>query len=158
VTQAVTKLQTRQMRARNAAQGAARGESGFTLIETSIALVLLLVAALSIASLFTYAIKYNTGANDRAMAQAIAQQQMESLRKMSFNDIAAESTTVYMAGRPFAVVTTVCNDGTVACGGSTSAKRISVRVTPQTAGPVWAQSSVLLISLRSASSSGPYLQ
>ncbi len=139
-----------------AGRGTAGGESGFTLIETAIALVILLVAALSIASLFAYAIKYNTGANDRAMAGAIAQQRMESMRKTAFNDIVAGDETIYMAGRPFRVVTDVCNDGSTLCGGSTLTKWISVRVTPQGAGPAWAGSTVRLISLRGSTSIGPY--
>ena len=150
----MTKEQAQEARA----AGRGGGEGGFTLIETSIALVLLLVAALSIASLFTYAIQYNTGANDRAMATAIAQQRMEYLRRASFDEVVGGNETVYMAGRPFLVETDVCNNGTAACGGSTNAKRIWVRVTPRSAGPSWARSTVRIFSLRSATSFGPYFQ
>ena len=137
---------------------AGRGEGGFTLIETSIALIILMVAGIGVASLFTYAIQYNTGANDRAMACAIAQQRMEFLRKAPFEDVLTGTENISHTGRPFVVATTVCNDGTAACGGSTNAKRITVRVTPQGAGTGWARSAVELISLRSATSFGPYFQ
>jgi len=138
--------------------GGAGRERGFTLIETSIALLVLMVAALSIASLFTYAIQYNTGANDRAIAQAIAQRQMESLRKTPFNQLASSNTTATIAGRTFTVVTTACNDGSAACGGSTSMMRITVRVTPQGVGPSWSRSSVTLIALRGVTYFGSYYQ
>jgi Tfp pilus assembly protein PilV len=132
------------------AQGAGR-EGGFTLIETSIALLILMIAALSIASLFTYAIQYNTGANDRALAQAIAQRQMEYLRKTPFNQVASSTATVTSGGRTFNVVTT-------ACGGSARMMRITVQVTPQGAGPSWSRSSVTLIALRGVTYFGSYYQ
>ena len=139
------------------ARGAGR-EGGFTLIETSIALLILMIAALSIASLFTYAIQYNTGANDRALAQAIAQRQMEYLRKTPFDQVASSNATVTSGGRTFNVVTTACNDGTAACGGSTSMMRITVQVTPQGAGPSWSRSSVTLVALRGVTYFGSYYQ
>src|SRR6266550_7199387 len=61
-------------------------ERGFTLIETSIALVILMIAGLGLASLFTYSIQYNSGGNDRAVAISIAQQQLEQLRSVTFTD------------------------------------------------------------------------
>ena len=129
---------------------------GFTLIETSIALLVLLVAGLAASSLFMYAINYNTGANDRAIAQSVAQHQMELLRKTPFSLVASSTTTATGAGRSFSVVTTVCNDGSAVCGGTTTIKKITVQVTPQAAGPVWARSSVQLVTLRSNLSLGPY--
>jgi prepilin-type N-terminal cleavage/methylation domain-containing protein len=138
------------------ARGDVRQSRGFTLIETSIALLVLLVAGLGAASLFMYSIKYNTGANDRAVAQAVAQRQMEVLRKTSFDQLATSTQDVTSVGRRFTVATTVCNDGSALCGGSTSVKRISVQVTPQSAGDAWARSSVTLVTLRSTLSTGSY--
>lgn len=137
---------------------AAGRERGFTIIETCIALLVLMVAALSIASLFAYAIQYNTGANDRALAQAIAQQQMESLRKTPFDQIASSNSTVTSAGRSYTVVVTACNDGTAACGGSTAMMRITVQVTPQGAGPSWTRRPVTLVALRGVLSFGSNYQ
>ena len=138
------------------ARGDARQPRGFTLIETAIALLVLLVAGLGAASLFMYSIKYNTGANDRAVAQAVAQRQMEVLRKTSFEQLATSTQNVTSVGRPFTVATTVCNDGSALCGGSTAFKRITVQVTPQSAGGAWARSSVTLVTLRSNTSTGAY--
>lgn len=134
----------------------ARQARGFTLIETAIALLVLLVAGLAASSLFLYSIKYNTGANDRAIAQAAAQRQMEVVRKTSFAQLVTSTQNVTSAGRPFTVATTVCNDGSVLCGGSTAVKKITVEVTPQGAGDVWARRSVTLITLRSNIITGSY--
>lgn len=133
-----------------------RGERGFTLVETAIAMIVLMVAGLATTTLFVYATKYNVGANDRAVAQAIAQRQMESLRKTTYDNLAAATSTVTSVGRNFTVDVAVCNDGTAACGGSTSVKRVTVTVTPANAGSAWARRPVTLITLRSATTFGAY--
>src|ERR1044072_1676710 len=132
----------------------ARGERGFTLVETAIAMVVLMVAGLAATSLFVYSVKYNAGANDRAVAQSLAQRQMESLRKTSFANLVDSTQTVASAGRNFTVAVAVCNDGTAACGGSTAVKRLTVTVPPANAGAKWALNSVTLITLRSSTSTG----
>jgi Tfp pilus assembly protein PilV len=149
---------THQTHTQRKAEEARGGERGFTIIETCIALLVLMVAALSIASLFAYAIQYNTGANDRALAQTIAQQQMESLRKTPFDQIASSNSTVTSAGRSYTVVVTACNDGTAACGGSAAMMKITVQVTPQAGGPSWVRRPVTLIALRGVLSFGPNYQ
>src|SRR5713226_7069957 len=110
-------------------------EQGFTLLETSIALVIMMVVTLATGSLFVYAINYNSGSGDRSAALAIAQQRMERLRKSSFSDtvLTTPSTTetVTNVGRQYAVVTTICS--TSACGGSDALKLITVQVTPKSA-------------------------
>lgn len=134
----------------------ARGERGFTLIETSIALVVLLVAGLGAASLFSYAANYNTGANDRAAAQALAQRQMEQLRKTPFDSLVSSTQTVTNAGRSYTVATVVCNDGSALCGGSTAFKRVTVTVTPAAlTTAAWSRSSVVLVTLRGTTNLGP---
>ena len=137
-------------------EGAARAERGFTLVETSIALLVMLVAGLATSSLFVYAIKFNTGAQDRAVAQSLAQRQMEVVRETEYGDIAASDATVTSAGRQYRVVVEVCNDGSAACGGSATVKRVTVRVTPVNSGAAWALSSVTLITMRSNTSTGDY--
>jgi prepilin-type N-terminal cleavage/methylation domain-containing protein len=131
-------------------------ERGFTLIETSIALLVMLVAGLGAASLFSYAVNYNTGANDRAAAQAIAQRQMEQLRKTPFGLLGNATETVTNAGRCYTVQTVVCNDGTALCGGGAAFKRITVTVTPgAVTGGAWSRSSVVLVTLRGTTNLGP---
>ncbi len=136
------------------------GEQGFTLIETVIALLIMMVAGLGIASLFAYSINYNSGANDRALAQSVAQQRMERLRQSPFSDAslttASSSETVVNAGRSYTVLTTVCFDAAAGCGGSETLKKITVQVTPQGTGPNWVRSSVRIESLRAKTAIGPY--
>jgi Tfp pilus assembly protein PilV len=123
-------------------------ERGFTLIETCIALIVMMVAALAAASLFLYAVNYNSGANDRAVALAIAQQRMEKLRKASFDDVVSSSEAdVESANRHFSVDTTVTG---------TTLKSITVTVTPKGVGAAWVNNPVIVISQRSTPSTGTY--
>ena len=61
-------------------------EKGFTLIETAIAMLVMLVVGLGASSLFLYSLRYNSGGTDRALALAVAQQRLEGLRGKDFND------------------------------------------------------------------------
>jgi Tfp pilus assembly protein PilV len=134
-----------------------RREQGFTLLETSIALIVMMVVTLATGSLFVYAVNYNSGSGDRSAALAIAQQRLERLRRTPFNDtlMSTPSTTdtVTNVGRTYTVVTTICS--TSDCGGSSSLKIISIQVTPQSVNQ-WANSPATITSERSAPSTGPY--
>ncbi len=134
-------------------------QQGFTLVETSIAMVVMMVIGLAAAGLFVYAVKYNAGANDRALAIAIAQQRMERLRKTSFTDAALAAGTVTESynsgGRLYNVVTTVCN--TSDCGGSATSKLITVQVAPAASGTDWSRSAITIITKRSLPTVGSYL-
>lgn len=61
-----------------------RNESGFSLIEVTIALVVLLVAVLGIFATFTYATIYNGGNSRRSQALSIFQKEIELLRSAKF--------------------------------------------------------------------------
>ena len=56
------------------------GERGFTLIETTIASLVMLVGALACSSLFVFSVQNNIGGSERALAMAVAQQQLEKKR------------------------------------------------------------------------------
>jgi Tfp pilus assembly protein PilV len=131
-----------------------KGEQGFTLLETAIALVVMMVAAFAMTSLFTFAISYNSDAADRALALSIAQQRMERLRTVTFTDTAlATGTTtewVTAADRPFSLTTTI--------GGSTTLKTITIQVTPLGAVKQWATGPVTVIVLRTVPAAGQYLK
>jgi Tfp pilus assembly protein PilV len=132
----------------------AKGESGFTIIETSIAMVIMMVAALASASLFAYAIGNNSSANDRELAMAVAQQQLEQLRSSTFTDtslnaVVANTTTIVRAGRSYAVVKTITNSNTI--NGQPTLKTITVWVTPA-GSPL---STVTLYTVRSTNLLGP---
>src|SRR4029453_3563053 len=90
------------------------GERGFTLIETTIASLVMLVAALACSSLFVFSTQNNVGGSERALAMAVAQQQLEQIRSVSFEDatLTAETTnlTVRTGGRDYTVQRVVADD------------------------------------------------
>ena len=135
-------------------------DSGFTLVETAIALVVMMVMALAAASLFVFAVQYDTGANDRAIALAIAQQRMERLRRTRFSDAtfgtASLTETYTSAGHPYTIATTICS--TSDCGGSAELKVITMQVTPAAASSRWASTPATIISRRSTPALGPYFK
>lgn len=111
-------------------------------METSIALLVLMVVGLGAASLFTYAASNTSTANDRQLAMAVGQQRIEELRAVLFEDAtlnatAGTDTNVTSAGRPYTVRTVITNANVV--NGQPTLKRISVRVIPRGAGPAWAR-------------------
>ena len=134
-----------------------KNERGFTLLETSVALIVMMVVTLATGSLFVYAVNYNSGSGDRSAALAIAQQRLERLRRTPYTDTllttASSTETVTSAGRSYTVVTTVCS--TSSCGGSDTLKIIKIAVTPVSTNQ-WANTPATVISERSAPSLGPY--
>jgi prepilin-type N-terminal cleavage/methylation domain-containing protein len=142
------------------AQAGFKSERGFTLIETVVALVVMMVAALGAASLFMYATRNNSGAADRAVAVAIAQQRMERLRSVTYSDASLNNVTTNTvdtrSGRSYRVQTVIC--ASVACSGSDTVKKIIVQVTPNSAGTVWASNSVILTALRASPDNGDFLE
>jgi len=151
-------------------------QQGFTLLEAAIALVILMIIGLGIASLFTYAIKANGSADDRELAMAIAQKRMEWLRTIPFNtqtrhvaysypngglevtSTAGVSETATNAGRSYTVTTIIQNLSTVPAGnpdaGEPTSKRIQVSVTP--AGAATNFETVTLTTQRSTQVTGSY--
>ena len=132
----------------------ARREKGFTLMETATALLVMMIGGLGICAVFAYAIRNNTGSRDRATAIAVAQQQMERYRNLTFLDAAmtagpATTTTVTSAGRTFRVRTTITDT-------TSSLKTISIEVTPILDSDPWALGTVRVSCQRSAFSLGAY--
>lgn len=60
-------------------------QNGFTLIETTVAMLVMMVVGLGATSLFLYSVRYNSGASQRSIAMAIAQQRLETLRSVDYN-------------------------------------------------------------------------
>jgi Tfp pilus assembly protein PilV len=135
----------------------AENSRGFSLLETSIALVIMMVVTLGTASLYVYATTYNAGSADRSAALAIAQQKMERLRRVGFSEtlMAAGTTTenVTYVNHHYTLTTTIC--ATSDCGGSSVLKIITVQVTPQ-ASKLWMNVPVTLVSERSSAALGSY--
>lgn len=137
-------------------RGKKRDEKGFTLLETSAALLVMMIGGLGICAVFAYAIKNNTGSRDRALALAVAQQQMERYRQMKFIDAgltahAATTETVTSApdNRTYTVRTTITDT-------TTSLKTIKIEVTPQLSSDPWALGTVELSVQRSTFALGAY--
>ena len=136
--------------------GEKRTQQGFTLLETSAALLVMMIGGLGICAVFAFAIKNNTGSRDRALALAVAQQQMERYRQMKFIDAglsahAATTETVTSApdNRTYTVRTTITDT-------TTSLKTIKIEVTPQLSTDPWAQGTVELSVQRSTFALGAY--
>ena len=135
-------------------------EAGFTLIETSIAMVMMMVVAMGAASLFFMSITNNTGASERAMSVAIAQRRIEWLRALPYNDPDAGDPDIIglpddevmdpapeIGGRSFTVRTLV--------SGTDTLKTITVIVAPNGRGPEWARGGVTFTTQRAAKVIGP---
>ena len=135
------------------------GERGFTLIETTIASLVMLVGALACSSLFVFSLQNNVGGSERALAMAVAQQQLEQIRSVNYEDstltAGTTSSTVRNGERNYTVQRTVAseinNDNS-----AKNLKRITITVTPQTGKP-WMRTSVVLVTFRSTLASGAYL-
>ncbi|HWT00450.1 MAG TPA: prepilin-type N-terminal cleavage/methylation domain-containing protein [Pyrinomonadaceae bacterium] len=171
--------------AARAAEHVRSSERGFTMIETAIALVVMMVVGLGAASLFFFAAQNNIGANDRELAMAVAQKRMEWLRSMPLDP--TTTTTAYSypggglkatsangvsetttnGGRPYQVVTTITDVDTDLDNTATSnaipptIKVITIRVTPLGAGPEFNQvtsvfGSVTLTTQRTLNRVGPH--
>jgi Tfp pilus assembly protein PilV len=131
-------------------------QKGFTLIETTVAMVVMMVGGLGVAAVFVYAIKNNSGARDRAVALAVAQQQVETLRNLPFSDpaLTATPTTVIpvivsSVGRTYSVTTTIVNT-------TSTIKTIQIQVTPKLSDRGWASTPVQINLQRASFVLGPY--
>ena len=139
-------------------------EAGFTLLETSIAMVLLAIVGLGIASCFFFAAKNNSSARDRELAMAVAQQQMEQYRSLKFSDAGMAATAgttavVTRGGRSYQVLTTIADSNMQ--NGTARTKTIQVRVIPSSDSAPWARNvasvfgSVTIICERTSQVAGP---
>jgi prepilin-type N-terminal cleavage/methylation domain-containing protein len=150
-------VKTTDLRKRN-------GEAGFTLLETSISMVLLAIVSMGAASCFFYAVRNNSSAGDRELSMAVAQQSMEQLRNVRFTDASlnanvGSNSTIIRAGRRYVVATTIVDSNFI--NGTARTKTITIRVTPWSDGSPWARNvdtvfgSVTMVTERTSSSLGP---
>jgi Tfp pilus assembly protein PilV len=141
-----------------------KDQHGFTLVETSIALVLMMIIFVGIAPLVVYATRYNSAAAIRAGALAIAQIKLEQLRATPFSSCAS-STETLSVGDPSTGLQTYTVQMTVVNTTSTL-KDITLVVTPharsttggQYAGSYgWMYGQVTIYTKRTAITPGPNL-
>lgn len=166
------------------ANGKRVGERGFTLIETTIAMVVMMIVGLGAASLFFFAASNNSGATDRELSMTIAQKRMEWLRSIPLNDTTrdlaysypngglkatAQAVTedVTSGGRPYQVITTISDTDTdediaaESAANPATIKTITIRVMPMGGGPNWTRAnsvfgSVTLTTQRAMVLQGPH--
>lgn len=134
-------------------------DRGFTLIETCIAMVILMIVVCGVLPLGVYALKYNSAAAIRAGAVTAAQRKLEQLRAGSFTSCTSSSEVVAVGptdSQSYTVDVTVTDV-------TTTLKSITITVTPQgrsTSGGVysgnegWMRGQIVLYTKRTTSSMG----
>jgi prepilin-type N-terminal cleavage/methylation domain-containing protein len=153
-------------RASNYSKGRNVSAQGFTLIETVIAMLVMTVVGLGVASAFFYAASNTGNAADREMAIAVAQQRLEQLRSVAFTDASLNATsasgvatTVTRAGRAYSITTIIADTNVIS--GRATLKTLTIKVAPQVSSQSWTTltsslfGSVTLVTERSSQVLGP---
>jgi Tfp pilus assembly protein PilV len=136
-------------------------ERGFTLVETSISMVVMMVAGLAVSSLFVFSMQNNVGGNERALAMAVAQQQLEQLRSVTFEDATMSAgtttSTISNGDHNYSVVKTIANE-TNPNGSNKQLRKITITVTPLGGSHgEWTRTPVTLVAHRSTLAAGSFL-
>ena len=134
-------------------------KNGFTLIETCIAMVMLMIVVCGVLPLGVYALKYNSAAAIRAGAVTAAQRKLEQLHASSFTSCTSSSEVVTVGpteSQTYTVEVTVTDV-------TTALKSIRITVTPKgrsTSGGTysgndgWMRGQVVVYTKRTTSSIG----
>ncbi|HEY0379143.1 MAG TPA: prepilin-type N-terminal cleavage/methylation domain-containing protein [Pyrinomonadaceae bacterium] len=134
-----------------------RAERGFTLAETAVAFLIMMIVLLGVASVFAYAVYNNTSGADRTQSLALAQQSLETLRSYQYSSAAEDprlkkgaytQSARYGGSNRLYTIDWTIDDTT------NSVKTITVKVTPVGAGPSWgsgAAAGVTIITQRAKS-------
>ena len=136
-----------------------RSEGGFTLIETTIASFVMLVGALAVSSLFVYSTQNNVGGSERALAMAVAQQQLEQIRSVDYEDTTLTSGTITFTvknGQRDYSVQRVVADEKNADNSLKQLKKITITVTPSSTSTNWVKTPVVLVTYRSTHAPGNF--
>jgi Tfp pilus assembly protein PilV len=140
----------------------AHKDGGFTLIETCIAMVILMIVICGVLPLGVYALKYNSAAAIRAGAVMAAQRRLEQLRAGSFTSCISSSEVVSVGPTDSQTYTV----DVVVTDTTTTIKNITITVTPQgrqTSGGVysgnegWMRGQIVVYTKRTTSSTGSNL-
>ncbi|HEX8502698.1 MAG TPA: hypothetical protein VF659_19095 [Pyrinomonadaceae bacterium] len=139
---------------------AARPASGFTILETVIALFIAMVVGFGAISLFLFSANFNAGAGDRARALAHAQKLMEDYRAKPFANLNVADATApvqlgsTLAGESDRRTFTVREKIEDVSGFNSKLRKVTVTVTPVAVGQRWTGGDVTLVLLRSAETVG----
>ena len=129
-----------------------KGEAGFSLVEVTIAMVILLVGLLGVSLTYTSVVRYNAGNNLRLQSLAVLQQEIEQLRSAKFTPTLCDarllggikdvkSVTPIEGGNTFQVQVIVDDDpftNGVQTDTSKTLKEISITVTSENQAQGWA--------------------
>lgn len=127
-----------------------RGESGFSLVEVIIALLVFLIVLLGVFGTFVYAINYNAGNNARSQALTVLQQEAELIRSAKYTPTFTDSTltggtktpkpATSEDGNRFIVQVVVDDDPStdgLQINSATTIKEINITVTLESPTPGW---------------------
>lgn len=144
-------------------------QGGFSMLELTISMAVLLVVAVGVAQVAGYAAQHGRGAAARAQTLSVANAQMEALRAASFDDPllapsadpARPARTEITSGSARFVVTRAVvaeNFVTAAPGGPLrpATKLITVAVMPVVANAPWAAAAVTVTARRADARRGPH--
>jgi len=126
-------------------------ETGFTLIEAVISIVIMGIVAFGTGSGFIQAVKLNAGNNDRTQAMTIAQLRLEEVRAVRFTPTVTDPVLSggtrspelvnSLNGRPFQIDITVDDDpfttGIQPANSAANLKEITIVVTPLGSSEQW---------------------
>ncbi len=161
-----------------------KNNGGFTLIETTVAMLVMMVVGLGATSLFLYSVRYNSGASQRSIAMAVAQQRLEVLRGANYSDaelsfglastetaVATGTTTTFTSGTTlpaatagssyFQLQTQVVPFPIGVSAATAKQKQITIRVVPinGNGNSSWVNNSpIQIVFHRSSNAPGPYKQ
>ena len=137
------------------------GENGFSLIETTIAMLVFLIAVLGVFFTFAFAVNYNSGNSARAQAIALLQQKVEQLRSSKFTPTVTDSTlsggtktpeiATLSNGNTFRIQVVVDDDpftSGVQTDGTKLLKEVTVTVSLNSPTPGWQTSIPAMVVLR----------
>lgn len=128
-----------------------KNESGFSLIEVVIALVIFLVAILGVFAAFTFAVTFNSGNSKRSQALSILQKEVELMRSAKFTPTSVDASLVggvqaarnfvnTVDGNTYRIEITVDDDpltNGVQINTAKTTKEVTILVTPIAANGSW---------------------
>lgn len=138
-------------------------ESGFSLIEVVIALLILMITVMGVFAAFTYSTVYNSGNNKRSQALSVMQREVELLRSYKFNPLPAvvhtdlaggvkATKTVTAADNASYSVDVTVDDDPFTNGVQTDTakhiKEITVTVTPMRGTDTWVRANPITVIFR----------
>jgi|SRR5687768_10275008 len=142
---------------------APNSESGFSLIEVVIALLILMITVMGVFGAFTYSTVYNSGNNKRSQALSVMQREVEGLRSIKFNPppavidaalaggVKATRTVTAADNTTYSVDVTVDDDpftNGVQTDAAKAIKEITVTVTPMRGTDTWVRANPITIIFR----------